>query len=101
MTEVPPVIEVGPSRRAACHLYPDHSVLPPLPSSVILDPDAPMAEASLQMEGREEPGRAEAQAALADELMAGGPYASPGDSARGVTDLAQSDIDEMHRGGRT
>ena len=53
------------------------------------------------MEGREEPGRADAQAALADELMAGGPHASPGDSARGVTDLAQSDIDEMHRGGRS
>jgi oligopeptide/dipeptide ABC transporter ATP-binding protein len=100
MVEVPPVIEVGPSRRAACHLYPEHSVLPPLPSSVILDPDAPMAEVSQQMEGREEPGRADAQAALADELLVDGPSASAGDSAQGVTGLAQSDIDEMHRGGR-
>jgi peptide/nickel transport system ATP-binding protein len=99
--EVPPVIEVGPLRRAACHLYPDHKVLPPLPSSVILDPDAPMAEVSLQMEGREDPGRADAEAALADELIAGGARASTGDSARGITDLAQSDIDEMHRGGRS
>ncbi len=33
--------------------------------------------------------------------MEGGPHASAGDSARGVTDLAQSDIDELHRGGRS
>jgi peptide/nickel transport system ATP-binding protein len=101
LQEVPPVIEVAPGRKAACHLYPDHKVLPPLPSSVVLDPNAPMAEVSLQMEGREDPGRADAQAALADELMEGGPHASAGDSARGITDLAQSDIDELHRGGRS
>ena len=45
---------------------------------------------------RGRPGRARGRA---DGGM--GHAASPGDSARGVTGLAQSDIDEMHRGGRS
>ena len=30
-TQTPPLIEVGPDHRAACHLYPEHAQLPPLP----------------------------------------------------------------------
>jgi hypothetical protein len=79
-----------------CHLYPEHTTLPPLPSSVQLDPDAPMEASSAAMEGEFDPGRADAQAALADELAGEGPTAAPGSSAAGIGDLAQSDLDEMH-----
>jgi peptide/nickel transport system ATP-binding protein len=30
--ETPPLQEVGPSQFAACHLYPTHSELPPMPA---------------------------------------------------------------------
>jgi peptide/nickel transport system ATP-binding protein len=97
--EVPADQAVAPGRRAACHLYPDHAVLPPLPSSVQLDPNAPMEVSSAAMEGEEDPGRAAAQTALAEELMdEGRQAAAPGSSAAGVSDLAQSDLDELrHR----
>ena len=29
--ETPPLQELGPLRRAACHLYPEHNALPPIP----------------------------------------------------------------------
>jgi peptide/nickel transport system ATP-binding protein len=31
--ETPPLEEVAPGQRAACHLYPEHAALPPLPSA--------------------------------------------------------------------
>jgi peptide/nickel transport system ATP-binding protein len=34
--ETPPLIEVEPARRVACHLYPDHAELPPLPAGAVL-----------------------------------------------------------------
>ncbi|MFN8619265.1 MAG: ABC transporter ATP-binding protein [Chloroflexota bacterium] len=100
--DVPAVQDVGPGRRTACHLYPEHADLPPLPSSVVLEADAPLEAIGPAMEGLEEPGRADAQAAMAGEYIEeGGGRASAPDSARGITDLAQSDIDELHhRGGR-
>ena len=94
--EVPLDQQVAPSRRVVCHLYPEHPVLPPLPSFVQLDPDAPMEASSAAMEGEIDEGRADAQAALADELREEGPSAAPGSSAAGISDLAQSDLDEMH-----
>ena len=30
--ETPALQEVAPSQKAACHLYPEHSALPPLPA---------------------------------------------------------------------
>ena len=96
--EIPVDQAVAPGRRAACHLYPQHDHLPPLPSFVVLDPDAPMDVSSAAMEGREDPGRAEGEAQLAHELAEGqGPHAAPPDSAQGMTGLAQSDLDEEHR----
>lgn len=53
--EIPADAPVAPGRRAACHLYPDHAQLPPLPSSVMLDPTAPMEVSSAAMEGEHEP----------------------------------------------
>ncbi len=94
--EIPLDQQVAPDRRVVCHLYPEHTVLPPLPSSVQLDPDAPMEASSAAMEGELDPGRADAQAALADELAGEGPTAAAGSSAAGIGDLAQSDLDEMH-----
>ncbi len=100
-TEAPASQSVGPSRVAACHLYPDHAELPPLPASVVLDPNAPLEVVGEAMEGPEEPGRAEAEAALADELAAqGAAQTATGESAAGVTGLARSDIDELTHGGR-
>ncbi len=95
--EIPLDQQVAPDRRVVCHLYPEHAVLPPLPSFVQLDPNAAMAESSAAMEGEVDEGRAAAQAALADEL-AEGEYtsAAPGSSAAGISDLARSDLDEMH-----
>jgi len=99
-TEAPVSQSVGPSRVAACHLYPDRADLPPLPASVVLDPTAPLAVVAAAMEGQQEPGRAEAEAALADELAAeGATQTAAGDSAAGVTGLAQSDIHELTRRG--
>jgi peptide/nickel transport system ATP-binding protein len=94
--EIPADAQVGPSRRAACHLYPDHAELPPLPSSVDLDPNATMEQTSAAMEGEEDVGRADAQARLADEMMGEGPSAAPPSSASGMTDIARSDLDELH-----
>jgi peptide/nickel transport system ATP-binding protein len=97
--DVPPVIDVGPGRRAACLLYPEHRELPPLPSSVVLDPDAPLEVTSTLMEGGEDPGRAEAQAALAAAMgeEVGGPSTAAGDTAAGLAGLARSDTDEGRR----
>jgi peptide/nickel transport system ATP-binding protein len=96
-TDVPVVVDVGKDRRAACHFYPDLRVLPPLPSSVVLDPDAPLQETQAQMEGVYDPARAEADAELAIELAAEeGPQAPTPGSAMGISGLAQSDIDELH-----
>ncbi len=39
--ETPPLIDIAPHHRVACHLYPEHVVLPPLPEHVILDPLIP------------------------------------------------------------
>jgi len=101
-TEVPPVQDVGEGRRAACHLYPGHTVLPPLPSSVMLDPTTPLEASGPAMKGDYDPGRANADAALARELAAEeGPQAATPSSALGITGLARSDIDELHRGGRS
>jgi hypothetical protein len=44
--EIPPLVEVTPGRRAACHLYPDHAELPPLPERAILVADDPPASAA-------------------------------------------------------
>jgi oligopeptide/dipeptide ABC transporter ATP-binding protein len=97
--EIPAVHDVGVMRKAACHFYPELTVLPPLPSSVILDPDAPMEETQAQMEGRYEPGRADSDAELAIEMAAEeGPMAPTPSSALGISGLAQSDIDELHHG---
>jgi peptide/nickel transport system ATP-binding protein len=94
--EIPAEQVVAPNRRAACHLYPDHAVLPPVPSSVILDPNAPMEVSSAAMEGEYDPGRAAAEdelaAARADEE---GRLVVP-ESAQGVGQLGQSDLDELH-----
>jgi ABC-type antimicrobial peptide transport system ATPase subunit len=30
-TETPDLLQVGPDRQVSCHLYPEHSVLPPVP----------------------------------------------------------------------
>jgi peptide/nickel transport system ATP-binding protein len=98
-TEAPAAQPVGAGRMAACHLYPDHANLPPLPSSVVLDPNASLAEVGISMEGTEEPGRAAAEAALADAMGAqDAPHIAAGDTALGITGLAQSDIDELHGG---
>ena len=35
--ETPPLIEIAPLHRVACHLYPEHRALPPLPGQAILD----------------------------------------------------------------
>jgi peptide/nickel transport system ATP-binding protein len=95
--EIPADAAVAPNRLAACHLYPDHAVLPPLPSSVQLDPDAPMDVTPAAMEGREDPGRADAEARLAAAMAEdGGPGARPPDSALGISELGQSDLDELH-----
>ncbi len=88
---------------AACHLYPEQRVLPPLPSIVVPRPGrTTRGGRPLQMEGDEEPGRAEAEAALADRARGPGrgPTSPRATRRSGVTDLARSDIDEMHRGGR-
>ncbi len=99
LEEVPETQAVGEGRRAACHLYPGHAELPPLPTAVVLGPDAPLEETQARMEGRPEPGRADADADLARELAAEeGPLAPTPSSAMGITDLARSDIDELHRG---
>jgi hypothetical protein len=90
-------VDVGKDRRAACHFYPELTVLPPLPSSVVLDPDAPLQETQAQMEGVYDPARAEADAELAIEMAAEeGPQAPTPGSALGISGLAQSDIDELH-----
>jgi peptide/nickel transport system ATP-binding protein len=99
--DVPAVHDVGPGRRAACHLYPEHTVLPPLPSSVVLDPNAPLEASGPAMEGRYDAGRADAESRLAVELGAEhAPVANAPETALGITGLAQSDIDELHREGR-
>lgn len=95
--DVPAVVDVGKDRRAACHFYPELTVLPPLPSTVVLDPDAPLQETMLQMEGAYDPARAAADAELAIEIAAEeGPQAPTPSSALGISGLAQSDIDELH-----
>jgi peptide/nickel transport system ATP-binding protein len=98
--EVPPVQAVGADRQVACHLYPEHATLPPLPTSVILDPDAPLEVSSQQMEGEVEESRAAAEMLEAEvraELDDAGGVAAP-DSALGIADLARSDVDEEARG---
>ncbi len=35
--ETPPLIEIAPLHRVACHLYPEHTALPPLPGHAISD----------------------------------------------------------------
>lgn len=37
-TETPQLIELAPTHRAACHLYPEYGALPPLPQRADLDP---------------------------------------------------------------
>lgn len=92
----PPLIEVGPGRRTACHLYPEHDVLPPLPQSVELDPNESLQETSHHMEGREEPGRAAAEIAMGDAALEPGRVdrGEMVDPARRAGDLAQADQDE-------
>ena len=97
--EIPADAEVAQDRRAACHLYPDLAQLPPLPGSVQLDPNAPMELSSASMEGEYEPGRAEAEARLAAEYSQEGSGARAGGSAAGVTQLAESELDELHHEG--
>jgi oligopeptide/dipeptide ABC transporter ATP-binding protein len=41
--ETPPLVEVTPRRRVACHLYPDHAELPPLPARTGVVMEAPPA----------------------------------------------------------
>jgi peptide/nickel transport system ATP-binding protein len=95
--EVPADQQVAPARRVACHLYPEHAVLPPLPSSVVLDPNAPMEVSSAAMEGLEDPNRADAEAALADAIVDEQP---PGSRApdQGIAELGREDLDEFERG---
>ena len=97
--EIPADATVAPNRRAACHLYPEHTHLPPLPSFVVLDPDAPMEVSSAAMEGEFEPGRADAEAQLAAEFIEEGIGTRPPDSATGMTEVAKSDLDELRGGG--
>ena len=52
--DVPPVEVVGAGRRAACHLYPGHASLPPLPSAVRLDAATPLEVTGPAMEGHED-----------------------------------------------
>jgi peptide/nickel transport system ATP-binding protein len=42
LAETPPLVEVAPGRRAACHLYPEHADLPPLPAgAAVIAAEAP------------------------------------------------------------
>lgn len=93
-TEVPLSQSAGPTRNVACHLYPEHQVLPPLPSSLRLDVDRSLEETSSAMEGAVDPGRAEAERLLRDAEAASGSGARAGDSAAGIAGLAQSEVDE-------
>jgi peptide/nickel transport system ATP-binding protein len=95
--DVPALQEIA-GNRVACHLYPEHPVLPPLPSSVILDPDAPLEVTSQQLEGEPEPDRAAAELLEQEvrELDGFGGVAPP-DSALGIAGLAESDVDEESR----
>jgi oligopeptide/dipeptide ABC transporter ATP-binding protein len=97
--EIPADAKVAPDRRAACHLYPDHLDLPPLPSAVQLDPNVSMGVSSAAMEGELDPGRAEGEARLAAAFIEEGAGAVSPDVPTGMTEIAQADLDELHRGG--
>lgn len=97
-TEVPPSQEAGPTRNVACHLYPEHQVLPPLPDSLRLGVDKLLEEAGPTLEGRVDPGRAEAERRIRDAEADRGAGAHTPTSAAGLTDVARSDVDEIGKG---
>jgi peptide/nickel transport system ATP-binding protein len=99
--EEPRTLSVGDRREAACHLYPEHDRLPPLPEGVFLRADQPLADSGPRMEGADEPGRVQAEHELTDAIVEErGARADLPDPARVVTDLAQADVDERVGGPR-
>jgi peptide/nickel transport system ATP-binding protein len=95
LVEVPLDAPVAAGRRAACHLYPQHLHLPPMPSSVVLDPHAPMEVASAAMEAPSEVDLRNEAALRADDVVPqSGRGSVPADPAPGVTELAQADLEE-------
>ena len=99
--EIPEAQDAGASRSVACHLYPEHQVLPPLPESLELGADRPLEESGPALEGAVDPGRAEAERRIRDAEAATGRGAHAGESAAGVAGLAQSDVDELTKKDRS
>jgi peptide/nickel transport system ATP-binding protein len=93
--EIPLPQVVGPGRSAACHLYPEHAQLPPLPSSVVLDPERALQETSQELVGEEEPGRVEAEIAEG-QAIADAAVGDARDQLRGDTALGAADVRELH-----
>ena len=94
--EVPLDQQVAPSRRVVCHLYPRASGPA---AAAVLCPARPGRADGGELCGdgrRDRRGTCRRAGGPRRRDARGGPVGRPGSSAAGISDLAQSDLDEMH-----